>query len=508
MAEISFKDVMLTDAQLDGSEPAPPVPEGLSDPSVLWPEVEVVASSFADSVVIHRMDDHDELIFLLMSRGQAYVRDADGLGGPRRLTPTELDDHLQAVPAGGLAAVPWSTPLKPGRTAAAGFLSLFEDPLFQRLARTGQVVAEYGSEASVMEGRPMAVVIGSQGKGLTKAILSALADHVGDRGAATALGQALGLRSPWARDADVATEAGCSLVRYHDALDVLEHPEPLVALAEAYGLDTMREYVRGFLALSARDTWQIEQASLRDFLDITSSLGIAMKPKAFLAYGIAQREVQGANAFDGAHWLDLWADTLAMQDIVHGSVDDKYPDALLATHDRLVREAVRVRHAIADSAPGAEASDPFEEHRRELDENSYEDDEFLIRPPRDVDEMLTEAREQGNCLAGYVRAFEHGDTDIYLMRRASAPEVPCVTVEVRDGNVRQALQRHNATMSSEQRAWLGRWCDAHGIRHDSPDHILGVGIQYRDGNARRHVDPVMAAREQDRRTNRPGLWRH
>ena len=508
MAEVSFKDLVLTDEQLAGEDSAPSVPDGLSDPTKLWPELEVVASSFADSVVVHRMDDHDELIVLLMSRGQAYVRDADGMAPPRRLTPEELDSHLSAAPRDGIAAVPWSTPLVPGVRAAKAFLSLFEDEAFRRLAQSSQVVAEYGIGPQAMRGRPMDDVIRHQGKGTTKAIVAAVASHVGTRAAAAALGQALGLRSAWTRDADIATETGCNLIKYHDALDVFEHPEALIELSSRFGLDTSREYLKRYLDLSARDTWLIEQASLRDFLDITGRLDVKMKPNAFLTYATDQRNAQGANVFDGSHWLDLWADTLAMQDIVHGHVDDKYPQELMVSHDRLIREALRVRHAIREDPTEAPAvRDPFEAHRDELAENSYADDLFIIRPPHDAREMLDEARLQQNCLAGYVRAFEHGDTDIYLMRRTSSPDTPCVTIEVRSGRVRQAFQRANRQMTPEQREWLDAWCDSHSIRRGRHSSPLGVGLQYRDDPAPVPIDPVAEARRRDRVANRPEMWR-
>ncbi|MBQ9007659.1 MAG: PcfJ domain-containing protein [Atopobiaceae bacterium] len=508
MAEVSFKALILTEAQLAGEEAVPPVPDGLSDPTKAWPVLEVMASSFADSVVIHRMDDHDELLVFLMSRGQAYARDAEGLTPPHRLTAEELDSHLKAAPAGGIAAVPWSTPLVPGVRAAKAFLSLFEDETFRRLAQSSQVIAEYGIGPEAMRDKPMSEVIRHQGKGTTKAIMAAVASHVGTQGAAAALGQALGLRSAWTRDADIATDAGCNLIKYHDALDVFENPEPIVDLSHRFGLDTSREYLKRYLGLASRDTWLIEQASLRDFLDITERLDVKMKPNAFLTYATDQRAAQGANIFDGTHWLDLWADTLAMQDLVHGQVDDKYPQELMVAHDQLIREAVRVRHAIQqDDDQGQVTRSPFEIHRDELAENSYHDEHYIIRPPHDVQEMLDEARQQQNCLAGYVKAFEHGDTDIYLMRRTSSPDTPCVTVEVRDGRVRQAFQRANQRLTEEQQEWFDSWCDNHHINRDRYDRALWVGIEYRDDAAPRHVDPLVAAQRQDRVTNRPGAWR-
>lgn len=512
MVDVDFRELVLTDGQLDGKEAAPPLPEGLADPAKAYPVHEVTAASFSDAVLTHRMDDHDEVLVFLMSRGQAYMRDGDELDPPRRLTAEELAKHLEDL-RGDLQVVPWCSPLHAGKREARGLLSLLEDPVFQKLARSGQVIAEYGANSRDMEGRPMRVVVQNESKGAIKALTSAVADYVGKEGAAAALGEALGLWSPWTRGGDIATTYGCELRRYRDAVDVFSHPEAFLAIRDEFGLDAAREYLKGYLALTSRDTWTLEQASVEHFLATCRLLGVSMKPKAFLAYAIGQRRQQGVNVFDGSQWLDVWCDTLAMQDIIHGQVDDKYPNDLFDAHDHLIREAVRVRHAIApEEAVEATpcALPPFEAHRQALLVNAMEDERYIIRPPLDTEEMLFEARSQRNCLASYVKAFEHGDTDIYLMRRADAPDVPCVTVEVRDGMVRQAYQAMNRDMTKEQADWLLGWCRERGIAPNSRFMPQCVDLHYEGDAAGRHgarVDTMAAARREDRLHNRPGRWR-
>lgn len=512
MADVNFRELVLTDGQLDGSERPPAVPGPLAADTKVWPEVELLASSAADSVCIVRGFSKSDLVVMLMSRGQFYVRDCDGLERPTRLTGEILADCLVSLEGfGGLEVAPWVTPLTSDVGACRNLVRLMDDPLFQRFARSSQVIAEFGAAWGVDPRLPMARVVTERSKGTTKALVSAVADMVGARGAAAALGIALGLWSPWTRLADVATSYGCDLAALRDAVEVFRHPEGLVDLIDTFGLDVARGYLRGFLGLRNREAWGVEHMSLRDFLADSKALGIDFKPSAWLDYAISQRVEQGANVFDGAHWLDLWRVDLTMQQIVHGRVEEKYPATLLSHRDRLMKEAVRARHALeADAVPTEVAREltPFERHTEELSAHSFADDLYLVRPPRSAAEVVSEGEKLHHCVARYVSAYEQAETDLFLMRRVEEPEVPFVTIEVRGGRVRQAHGAFNATLSPQERAWVAKWCQREGFAFGDVDHALGVGIPQHGGvDAAPPRDPWADARRQDRLTNRPELWR-
>lgn len=516
MFEGSFRDFMLSDGVLDGLEPAPAVPAGLSDPAIVWPELEVVAQSFGDSVMIHRMDDHDQLLMLLISRGQLYERDADGLETPRRLTGESLWRHLEGLDAmSHFAPVTWSTEFLHDQGSCERFVKLCQDPLFQRLARGGQVIAEFGAAMMPQLDAPVCAILAHESKGFFKALYGPVADHVGQEAAAAAMGLALGLWRPDTRLGEVAVQYHCSVGDLRDAVAVFSQPEGFVKLARAFGLDSARSYLREFLALPKRETWAQEGPMLSEFLDSIERMGTKLKPAAFLKYALEERVGQGANTFDAAHWLDLWAETLAIEAVVHGRVDDKYPEWLLATRDSLYKEALRVRYALSgvDETECADTPESrFERHRQTLDFASFSDGAFIIRPPRDAAEMVAEGRALSHCVASYVAAFQHGDTDIFFLREASKPEKPFVTVEVRDSQLRQAFGMHNSKPSQEVMAWLRDWCNRNNIRFYNEYRAAVVGIDYereRAENAARY-NPERAmemAANYEVRHNRPGTYR-
>ena len=142
-----------------------------------------------------------------------------------------------------------------------------------------------------------------------------------------------------------------------------------------------------------------------------------------------------------------------MQQWVRGSVEDtstpQTPPPLL---EELEHEREMRRHEASDTAIARRAS--------ELDGSSFESDGYVIRPAASVREILDEANAQHNCVASFIDRYASGQTDLWLMRKASKPDEPLVTVEVRDGQVRQAFQSHNRLVTAKQRRVLSDWCEA------------------------------------------------
>ena len=111
----------------------------------------------------------------------------------------------------------------------------------------------------------------------------------------------------------------------------------------------------------------------------------------------------------------------------------------------------------------------------ELGGGTWEAYGYLIRPAESVAEIVDEANAQHNCVASFIDKYADGQTDLWLMRYTSDPDRPLVTVEVRDGKVRQAFQSHNRDITTSQRRFLAEWCEAVGYRmHEGRMRALGA----------------------------------
>ena len=125
------------------------------------------------------------------------------------------------------------------------------------------------------------------------------------------------------------------------------------------------------------------------------------------------------------------------------------------------------RHEASDAAIARRAA--------ELGGKGFESDGYLVRPAATVREILDEANAQHNCVAGFIDKYAQGRTDLWLMRGADDPDTPLVTVEVRDGRVRQAFQSHNRQVTAAQRKFLTEWCEAVGYRMPRERRMVALG---------------------------------
>lgn len=114
-----------------------------------------------------------------------------------------------------------------------------------------------------------------------------------------------------------------------------------------------------------------------------------------------------------------------------------------------------------------------EEKRKKLDKErkvyEYEDDEFIIRLPKDANEIVYEGTSQHICIGSYASRHSIGDTNLFFLRRKYAPDVPFYAIEMSNSYV--ITQIHGFG-----NRWLGnnpeaiptvvRWLRKHGIKCD------------------------------------------
>lgn len=88
----------------------------------------------------------------------------------------------------------------------------------------------------------------------------------------------------------------------------------------------------------------------------------------------------------------------------------------------------------------------------------YTDGVYLIRLPRDGQEIVAEANALHHCVWRYVDRHMSGDTTILFMRSCKHPEKPLYTIEMRDADLQQVGGRGNREISiPAQRAFFDGW---------------------------------------------------
>lgn len=98
----------------------------------------------------------------------------------------------------------------------------------------------------------------------------------------------------------------------------------------------------------------------------------------------------------------------------------------------------------------------------------YADDDFMIIVPKNPEDVQDEGRQQGHCIAqAYLNHIACGDTVCVFMRRTSEPDKSLITIEIRNGVIRQACIGRNHTVPYEYREWIEEWAAAKDVRIDA-----------------------------------------
>lgn len=94
----------------------------------------------------------------------------------------------------------------------------------------------------------------------------------------------------------------------------------------------------------------------------------------------------------------------------------------------------------------------------ELKKNEYHNKIYMIRPAKNIEDIKDEAHQQNNCVyTNYSNLYAFGETDLYFMRENCNLNKSLVTVEVKNGRIRQKYQKGNIKVTKEQENFLNQW---------------------------------------------------
>ena len=419
------------------------------------PEFERVLVDGADCAFRRRCGNKSQMLVLLVTQGQYYVTD-ERTGSRHALTTARLGTFCKGA-TGDALTPPWiRQPLQAydakGRAAVVALLNSGD---FREMCKRDMVRVESWA-ASRMGSNAKWNLSGTwEHVGLVWRLVEPTMGHSHCR---EALSAALRLTGFYGEGRDEAT-AEC----FRDRLYVSK-------FVESMGRDVTRDLLNGYLDRSAEHP----RGGTADFLPrLACALrtfewrGIAFEPRRACEYALSLLDMPAQRRRTRSYNVQLWSDALDMQQRVRGSVEDRYPADPAALLAELEREREMRRHEASDAAVARRAE--------ELDGNGFESDGYLIRPAATVREILDKANAQHNCVAGFTDKYASGKTDLWLMRRASDPDAPLVTVEVRGGTVRQAFQSHNRQVTAAQRRFLSDWCEAMGYRMPTGGRMRALG---------------------------------
>ena len=136
------------------------------------------------------------------------------------------------------------------------------------------------------------------------------------------------------------------------------------------------------------------------------------------------------------------------------------PKCLGAAHAKMVAESTKEEVDERIREVKVKFPDIRSKYRSLRKKYFYEDEEYLIRPARSAEEIVTEGRILHHCVGGnnYLKKHNNGDTYILMVRFRSEPEVPYITVEI-EGNEPKIIQWYGNNDKKPNQKAMQEWLD-------------------------------------------------
>ena len=129
-----------------------------------------------------------------------------------------------------------------------------------------------------------------------------------------------------------------------------------------------------------------------------------------------------------------------------------YPENFIEAHDKMLRKVKAIK------CDNKKIDKKITERYNKLERNIFSNEIFFIRPARSLEDLKNEAEQQNNCVyRNYSEDYAFGDTDIYFMRENIEPDKSLITIEVKNGHIRQKEQKNHGSLSEEQNKILDFW---------------------------------------------------
>jgi hypothetical protein len=131
-----------------------------------------------------------------------------------------------------------------------------------------------------------------------------------------------------------------------------------------------------------------------------------------------------------------------------------FPKSIKDEHDK-VQQLIKIKHdpvmdvKIREVYPGLHQS------------YYYEDDKYLIRPPKDFNEFIKEGTKLLHCVCsnGYYKEHVEGTRLIFFIRQKKKPNTPYYTVEYDSGERRivQCYGYRHVSSTPQIKSFTGEW---------------------------------------------------
>lgn len=140
---------------------------------------------------------------------------------------------------------------------------------------------------------------------------------------------------------------------------------------------------------------------------------------------------------------------------------EKYPKSLKKDHDiaqmnyNVKKDVIKAEKFIKK----VESEDYYSLAYTPRKEKDKDKEPYVIVVPKESSDLIKEGDSLSHCVASYVDDVINGKCKILFMRLASNPDQSFITIEVRDGNIRQARGSCNRNLTNEEWVFVRKWAE-------------------------------------------------
>lgn len=197
--------------------------------------------------------------------------------------------------------------------------------------------------------------------------------------------------------------------------------------------------------------------SIKMYLSILSRDDVTYNPKQLLDYVLFRvYRFQGISNPDTA--LMLLRDYLNLMRRM-GVKPEKYPRSLKLAHDIAMKNCNVVLNY------GLEAKFQDIIHSDDYQSLCMNGKDYCILTPKSMKDLVYEANSLNHCVDSYIEDVADGTAKIYFLRSTDAPDVPLMTLDVRNNVLYQAAGSSNRDPSPKEKAVIKAWTEKHGINY-------------------------------------------
>lgn len=156
------------------------------------------------------------------------------------------------------------------------------------------------------------------------------------------------------------------------------------------------------------------------------------------------------------HMSDIildWVDYLRAAKELKYDIESDYvlfPKDLKISHDRVMDIAKKKKNEHHNAA-----IQNFEEKLNDL--YRYETKKYVIRAPKNIDEIINEGSRLKHCVATYISRIANRETSILFVREKDAPDEPFYTMEIKKKEVVQIRGQGNCSMTPDVNKFIEDW---------------------------------------------------